>query len=60
MDAADRESVPGKNPAVSGGKSIEEKRKELYIQKMEIFGIQKIIMILLSYYMMASKYGLDW
>lgn len=37
-----------------------EERKELYIQKMEIFGIQKIIMILLSYYMMASKYGLDW
>ena len=38
MDAADRESVPGKNPAVSGGKSIEEKkskREELGAGKME-------------------------
>mgnify|MGYP002578649018 FL=1 len=38
MDAADRESVPGKNPAVSGGKSIEEKkskREELGAGKMK-------------------------
>ena len=38
MDAADRESIPGKNPAVFGGKSIEEKkskREELGAGKME-------------------------
>ena len=37
-----------------------EERRESFIQRMEISGIQMIIMRLLNSYMKVNKFRLDW